>query len=205
VSSLLVAFLVVAIVPLLASSWRVSLLGLSLQGLLMGAIAMQSPPDEIPAAALLLADLFLVRGLLVPRFLYGVQLARNAPRRNDVIPANIFLWAIGGALVFVGFQFAHAVVAPERELHVAIAISSLLLALLVLGSAKTTLSQVIGVLRLENAIALLELSSPHHLPIAVHAGVVAVFTLSLFVLGGFLRRGALEESTSPAAEEGPTL
>jgi hydrogenase-4 membrane subunit HyfE len=204
VSSLLVAYLGVLCVPLLAGSWRVSLLGLAAQGFVLGAIALQSPFESLPAAGLLLADLFLVRGLFVPRLLYGIQRAQQAPSRNDVIPPNIFFWAVGATLVFLGFQFARQVATAERELHVAVAVSGVLLALLVLASGRSTFSQIIGVLRLENAIALLELGFAHRVPIAMHAALLGVFLLTVGVFGSFLRRGALEV-VGADPDEGPTL
>ena len=47
-----------------------------------------------PSALLLLIDFVVVRGVFAPRYLYGILKSRNAPARNDVIPANLFFWAI---------------------------------------------------------------------------------------------------------------
>lgn len=203
---LLVGFLIVVLLPLFTGAWRTSLLGLSLQGLLMGAMALQHPPEHWEVAGLLFVDLFVVRSVFVPRYLYGIQRANNAPRRNDVLPANLLLWTLAVAMVFVGFQFAERVVpdAGELRMRIAVAASAVLVALLVLGSARSTFSQIIGLLRLENAIVVLELASPHHLPLALQASVLAAYVLSAVVLGAFLR--GLAQAVEPASsEEGPTL
>jgi hydrogenase-4 membrane subunit HyfE len=203
---LLVAFLIAILLPLFTGTWRMSLLGLSLQGLLMGAMALRHPPEHWEVAGLLFIDLFVVRSMFVPRYLYGIQRANNAPRRNDVLPANLLLWTAAGALVFAAFQFSERVAPATDELrmHVAVAASALLVSLLVLGTARSTFSQIIGLLRLENAIVMLELASSHHLPLAIQASVLVAYVLTAVVLGAFLR-GLAQTSEAASSEEGPTL
>ena len=105
---LLVAFLAVLIAPLLVATWRTSLLGLGLQGVLMTAIALERGWEPTPAGIVLLADLLLLRGYVVPRYLYGILRRQETPRRTDVIPANLFSWTLAGALVLLSFRFADA-------------------------------------------------------------------------------------------------
>jgi hydrogenase-4 component E len=198
VTYLLVAFLVVALGPLFIATWRTSLLGMGLQGLLMTAMLAQRGWHPTPAAALLLLDLLVLRTWFVPRHLYVILGRQSRPRRNDPIPANMLSWTLAATLVIVAFHFA-ALVVPEGGVaatHVAVATAALLLALLVLGTENATLSQVVGVLRLENAVALFELSSEHGLPLPVQAGLTATLLVTVLLFGRFLRQahgGALEE------------
>lgn len=195
---LLVAFLIVAVGPLFIATWRTSLIGLGLQGLLMTAMLAQRGWHPSFAAAVLLLDLLVLRTWFVPRHLYGILIRQSRPRRNDPIPANMLSWTLAGTLVILAFHFANLLL-PDggvESTHLAVATASLLLGLLVLGSENTTFSQVTGVLRIENAIALFELASGHGLPLPVQVGVTAILLITVLLLGRFLRQshgGVLEE------------
>jgi hydrogenase-4 membrane subunit HyfE len=204
----LVIFLIVILFPLFASTWRVSLLGLGLQGLLLAWMASLSVELESVPGILLLADLLLLRGILAPAVLYAVLERQKAPRRNDVIPANLLFWTLAGALILMSFRFAKLEVFSsglasgpgEGSTQLAVSTAALLLGLLVLATRNTLFSQTIGVLRIENAIVLFEVGSPHHLPVSVQLGLSAVYGLTVLIFSLFLRRSALEQSA--AATEG---
>jgi hydrogenase-4 component E len=201
VTYLLVAFLVVLVAPLLTASWRLSLAGLGLQGLLLGAMLAQRGWPATWSGAVLLADLLLLRAWFAPRHLAGVMRRLGAPPRADVIPANLLSWTLAGALVLVGFRFA-GLVHPEGGLvatHAAVAASALLLGFLILGTQAGPFAQVVGLLRLENAVALFELGSDHALPLPAQLGVSAVLLASVLLLGRFLARlGVAAPATAPA-------
>lgn len=187
---LLVAFLVVLVTPLLTASWRLSLVGLGLQGLLMAALVAQRGWEPSAGGVLLLLDLLLLRTWFVPRHLFDIMRRLGGPGRRDVIPANLLSWTMAGALVLLGFQFA-ALVQPgggPAATLVAVSATGLLLGLLVLGTQASTFGQIVGVLRIEYAIALFELGSGHEPALPVQLGVAAVLLLSVLTLGAFLRR-----------------
>ena len=187
---LLVAFLVVIVVPLLTASWRISLLGLALQGLLMAAMAVQRGWPHDVGGALLLADLLVLRGWFIPRHLRRIMDRLGVGPRNDVIPANLLSWALAGAAVLVAFRFAGHVLPGEgdRTLLAAVAAAALLLGLLILGTQVTSFSQITGVLRVEYAIALFELGGAHAPGLPVQLGLSLVLLLSALTLGRFLGR-----------------
>ncbi len=198
---LLVAFLIVLVGPLFIATWRTSLMGLALQGVLLTAIFLQRGWPVTASGAILLLDLLILRSWFVPRYLHRILRSQSAPRRNDVIPANMLSWTLAGALVIGAFHFAD-LVSPEggvEATHLAAATAALLLGFLVLGTENTTFSQITGVLRIENAIALFELGSPHLLPLPVQLGVTAILVLTVLVFGGFLRAapGILREEREP--------
>lgn len=201
---LLLAYLLVVLVPIFVATWRTSLLGLSLQGLLMGWMAILLSDGSFSVAWLaLLFELVVVRGIFVPAYLYRVLNELKTPRRSDVIPANLLFWAIVGVLVVISFRFADNVFPTEEaSTHLAVAAAALLLGMLVLASQNQPLSQLIGVLRIENAIALFELASGPRLPLGVQLAVLAILILVVLLSAWFLRRFA---NVATVWVEGPGL
>jgi hydrogenase-4 component E len=202
VTYLLITLLVVMVLPLLTSSWRLSLVGLGLQGLLMTAMVAQRGWDFSAPNLLLLLDLLVLRTWFVPRHLFAIMREQGGPERRDVIPANLLSWTMAGALVLVGFRFA-ALLHPAGGVmttHVAVATSGLLLGLLVLATQASTFGQVLGVLRVEYAIALFELAAGSEPGLPVQLGVTAVLFLSVLTLGGFLSKLGAAGPDRPAGE-----
>jgi hydrogenase-4 component E len=202
---LLIAFLIVLVTPVLTASWRLSLVGLGLQGLLMAAMVADRGWTPSLAGVVLLLDLLVLRTWFIPRHLIAIMGGLGGPGRRDVIPANLLSWTLAGALVLVGFRFA-ALVHPEGGIastHVAVATSGLLLGMLVLATQTSTFGQIVGVLRVEFAIALFELGSGPELDLPVQLGVGAVLLLTVLTLGSFLRRlGAADPIPRQAPEPG---
>lgn len=201
---LLVAFLVVLVAPLLFATWRTSLAGLGLQGILLTAMALERGWHPTAAGGVLLLDLLVLRGYVVPRYLYGIMRRQGTPRRTDVIPANLFSWTLAGVLVLLAFRFA-AVLVPQggvEATHVAVAAAALLLAFQILGTGDSLYGQVVGVLRMENAIALFELSLGHELPLPLQLGVTGVLVVTLALFGRFLDRLGTRHRPSDRAGEG---
>jgi hydrogenase-4 component E len=203
---LLISFLAVAVAPLVFTTWRTSLLGLALQGLLMSAIFLERGWPATASGAVLLVDLFVLRTLFVPWWLHRILRRQNVPRRNDVIPANLLSWSAAATLVFLAFQFAGRV-SPgggEEATHVAVAAAALLLAFLVLATQRRTFGQAVGALRLENAIALFELAGGHALPLPVQLAATAVLVLTVLTFGAFVRRAGAGPAAAAAAAMGQT-
>lgn len=211
-SPLLVALLGVLIVPLFMATWRTSLLGLGGQGLLMAMVAWHLHPSPHGVSEwLTLLDLGLVRGVLAPLALYTVLAARQAPARNDVIPPNLLSWTLALSMVLLSFTFAEHLVpeAGDGRTLVAVSVTGVLFGFLVLSTQSGPFSQMIGVLRLENALALLELGSGHHLaPLPVQVGLLLAFVATVGFFRWFLGSlgpGALAPTSETARPEGPTL
>jgi hydrogenase-4 membrane subunit HyfE len=186
-SPLLVCLLGALLIPLFVATWRASLLGLGLQGLIMAGIAIpRLLPLASPQAWLTLFDLGVVRGLLVPLASYTVLRAAGAPSRNDVIPPNLFSWTIALGMVLVAFNFSEALVSEpgEPQTIVAIAIAGVLLGFLVLASAAGPFSQMVGALRIESSIALLELGGEQHTSLGLRLAMLGIFVATI----AFFRR-----------------
>lgn len=202
-SYLLFVFLLVLVAPLLIATWRVSLAGLALQGLLMAAMVAERGWPRDASAVVLVLDLLVVRAWFVPFLLHRILTRQRAPRRSDVIPANLLSWTLAGGLIVLAFQFADALepAGGEAALHLAVATSGLLLGLLVLATQTGTLGQVVGALRIENSIALFALGGREQ-PLPVQLGTSAALVLSVLVFGAFLRRSAGERLPVAAAAPG---
>lgn len=203
VTSLAIALLGMLLVPLFVATWRTSLLGLACQGLLMAWLAHRLGATPRTLHGLVrLTDLAVVRGLIAPWALYRVLRSQNRPARNDVIPPNLLSWTLAFGVVLMAFNFAAALVPAygEERTLLAVATSALLLGFLVLASQAGAFSQIVGALRIENAIALFELGgAPDRALIGVEVGQ------SMVVLGTILLyRWYLAHLETGAAADAPT-
>jgi hydrogenase-4 membrane subunit HyfE len=210
-SPLLIGFVGVLLLPLFVATWRASLVGLAVQGVLMGVIAhrLHGAPHDA-SGWLTLVDVVVVRGLWAPAALYGVLRAKKAPSRNDVIPANLLSWTLAFGVVLVAFNVAGPL-APEGgdgETLLAASIAAVLLGFLVLATQPGCLSQIVGALRIENGIALFELGTPSHEDtVEIKLGQIAIVVLTIALYRGYL--AALGAGIAPDASNGeaeaPTL
>jgi hydrogenase-4 membrane subunit HyfE len=207
-SPLLLALLGAMLIPLFVATWRMSLFGLCLQGLIMAALAYPGlQPMSSAESWLRIVDLALVRGLLAPLVLYTVLRAQGAPSRNDVISANLFSWTLALGTVLAGFNFAESLVseAGEQQTLVAVAVAGFLLGFLVLANATTPFSQMTAVLRIENSIALLELSGGQHSPFGMQLGMLAIFVATIGFFRWYLATLEASEGQREAAPDSLTL
>jgi hydrogenase-4 component E len=209
---LLVALLGVLLIPLFVATWRTSLIGLGCQGVLMALIAhhLESTPNAV-GGWFALVEFGVVRGLVAPLALYGVLRARKTPGRNDVIPPNLLSWTLALGMVLMSFSFAELLVVEsgEQQTLVAVAATGVLLGFLVLATQSNPFSQMVGALRIENAIALLELGGKHHdWPLAIQVALIAVFVATIALFRWYLVRLVsvpVSEAEQAAGVEGPTL
>jgi hydrogenase-4 membrane subunit HyfE len=204
VSPLLIAFVGVLLVPLFVASWRLSLYGLAAQGLLMAWIHYQVDPALDTAGAwVVMFDLVVVRGLGAPLVLYAVLRSRGATARNDSIAPNLMSWTLALALVFVAFRFGDMLVPVEgsERWFVAGAAAGLLLGLLVLAMQTGPFSQMVGALRIENAIALFELGNRDHDP-WMQGAQTLILIATVLLFRWYLRTLPLPSTVKISAVEG---
>ena len=200
-TGVLIAFAIVLLVPLFVGTWRTSLLGLAIQGALLASIALRHGIHLSVDDAITIVDLLVLRAVGAPLALYLVLRAQKAPPRNDVIAPNLISWALALALVVVAFRTADVLVPMEGDAQMLVAVSSaaFLLGLFVLSTSRGTVSQIIGLMRIENAIALFELgSASHHQSVALRLGMTGLMLVSIGYFRWFLLHLAREES-APAA------
>jgi hydrogenase-4 membrane subunit HyfE len=198
------------LLPLFVATWRTSLYGLGAQGLLMALIAYRLDPNPHTVGDwVTLVDLGLVRGVVTPAALFSVLRARRAPARNDVISPNLISWTLAFAMVLLAFSFAEQLVSEpgEQRTLVAVAASGLMLGFLVLAAQSGPLSQMIGALRVENAIALFELGGRHHPnALGIQLALSTVFLITVGLFRWYLRTiDVVASGEARASSERPTL
>lgn len=198
-TGILIAFVIALLVPLFVSKWRTSLSGFALQGALLTAIAYRQRGFELSVGtAVMLVDLVVVRTFVLPGWLFVTLRRQNAPLRNDVIAPNLFSWAIALALVVVAFRTADVLVPAEgtEQSLFAVSTAAFLLGVFVLATARGTVSQVIGLMRVENAIALFELGTPtEHTSLAIRIAQAAIMLVSVGMCRWYLTWLARETAT----------
>jgi len=205
VNTLHVALLGVLVLPIFVGNWRVSLVGLSAQGLLLAWIASRHDPSALDHASgwIGLVDFGAVRGVLAPLTMWRLLSARQVPGRNDVVAPNLFSWGLALGCVLLAFRLA-AKLSPGASSHtlLAVSIAALLLGFLILSMQSSPLSQIIGLLRIENAVALFELhaSAGAHEPIGLRLGVSLAFLVSVGFFRWYLAR-LVQPPTGMDAEE----
>jgi hydrogenase-4 membrane subunit HyfE len=209
---LLVALLGVLLLPLFFATWRASLFGLACQGALIASIVHGFEHAPTTASAwLALTDLVVVRGLVAPLALYAVLRAQQAAPRSDVTRPNLLTWTLALALVLISFTFSDFLVNEpgEQQTLVAVATAGVLLGFLVLAAQSSPFSQVVGVLRIENAIVLLEHGATgHEEPLGVQLGLAAVFLTTVAFFRwylSYLGRDAPTDEGDGASAEAPTI
>lgn len=201
-TGVLIALAIVLLVPLFVGSWRASMLGLAMQGALMASIALRQEIHLSVDDAITVIDLIVLRAVGGPLALYLVLRAQNVPARNDVIAPNLFSWALALALVVVAFRSADILVPAEggEQMLVAVSCAAFLLGLFALATSRGTISQVIGVIRVENAIALFELgSASHHESLGIRVGQTGLMLVSFGYCRWFLLHLSREESAPTVA------
>jgi hydrogenase-4 component E len=183
VNPVLIAFVGVLLVPLFVASWRISLMGLALQAFLMAwsAYELHSALDSV-GSWVGMFDMVVVRGFGAPLALYAVLRSQGATARSDVIPPNLMSWTLAIALVLVAFRFADMLVPVEGTEHsfVAGATAGVLLGILVLATQTGPFSQMVGVLRIENGIAMFELGGHRDPAMQIAQTVILIATILLF-------------------------
>jgi hydrogenase-4 membrane subunit HyfE len=203
-SALLGAFLLASLVPLFTTSWRSHLIGIGLQGPLLAAMAWSSGEAHASTSMILsLVDLALLRGALAPSMLYWRLDPAQVPNGWKVAPVSLLSSALIGALLLLSFRLAAAFGEghPVPELHLATSVAAILLGFYLLASQGSMFAQMIGLLRIENGIALFELMAPHRPPLLVQLGLLALFLFTVLYLGAF----ANPQAPAAPAEDGPSL
>lgn len=204
---LLAAVILTLTVPLLFGSWRMAVGGLGAQAvviaLLFGRHLHGPSPGVSAGAAVLLLDVVVVRGLLLPWLLWRTR--AGAPTRLDVLPGNLLHWGIAALLATLAASFAARVVpagAVTEAVHVGTSAAQVLLGLFVLCCHRSALGQAIGALTVENGVLLFEAGARAHLPAPAQAGVSAVF-LGFLLLTASMVRAEADRDAAPATAPAP--
>jgi hydrogenase-4 membrane subunit HyfE len=202
-TNLLIAYVAAFFLPLLFHSWRVAVLGLGVQGMLLSLIAFTHHGDWSVQLLFEGLSLFLIHGLFVPWYLFrmmrGDQLAREFP----LVSKNLLQWLLAFLLLVVAFVFGSKMSPnnPQEALQVGTAAGSILIGLLVLSNQIHPLGQIIGLFTLDGGMTLVELLSPHAMPFPVSIVLSLVFFAMVVTCGNYLTRFQVIPPSSDNVED----
>lgn len=179
----LIAFLVATIIPVFFGKIRSAPFWLTLQA---GAMAWNTAQHgELSAhTAVAVIEVLVVRALIAPRLLRRAIERRGEPNL-DLMPSNLFAWAIAIALIVLAFEFAAPAMSDRQALTLGAVGATVAVSLLLLSTNDGAPAQLVAVLFMENAIALFESLLPEPWPLPVHAALSAIYLLTVGV-GGWL-------------------
>jgi hypothetical protein len=197
----LLAFVAAAALPVFFARLRSAPAWLLLQAaaLAWASMARHGEPDLHAFAAL--AELLLVRGLVAPLLLRRA-IREHGGQNVELMPGNLFVWAIAIGLIALAFQFGVTGGDPHALVLGAVA-ATVTVALLLLATSDRPPAQLVAVLFIESAIALFETTLPEPWPTPVHLALSAVYLLTVAV-GAWLiaQAGPRAEAARQAAEGG---
>lgn len=201
----LMLFLLAAMVPVFFGKVRAAPLWLALQALALAWIGVLHHPEWSWHTLFGVLEVLLVRGVLAPLWLYRA-IRRSARPDTDLMPSNLFSWAIGIGLMALAFDFGGAAMADVPALALGVVAATVILVLLILSTNAAPAAQLVAVLFMENAIAVFESTLTAPWPLPVHLMLTGVYLLTVGV-GGWLvgQPEGLVATTGqpvPAAEEG---
>lgn len=189
-TNLFIAYVAACLLPLLFHSWRVAVLCLGVQGALLGLILREHHHPWSGGLLFEYANLFLIHGLFVPWVLFRSMRGHETPSHFSLISKNLVQWTLAFLLVTIAFVFGDHLTPEDspEALQVGTAVSAILIGMLVLSNQTHPLGQTVGLLTFEGGVTLVELLSPHAMPLPVYCGVSLVFVVFVITCGDYVRR-----------------
>jgi hydrogenase-4 membrane subunit HyfE len=179
----LIAFLVAAIIPIFFGRVRSAPFWLTAQAAALAwNVAQHGDPSLHTWVALI--EVLVVRALIAPRLLSRAIRQRGEPNL-DLMPSNLFTWAIAIALVVLAFEFAAPAMSDRQALTLGVVGATVTVSLLLLSTNDSPPAQLVAVLFMENGLDLFESLLPEPWPLPVHGALSAIYLLTVAV-GGWL-------------------
>jgi hydrogenase-4 membrane subunit HyfE len=175
----LIAFLVAAVIPIFFGKIRSAPFWLAAQAAALAwNVALQGDPSLHTYVALI--EVLAVRSLIAPRLLRRAIRLRGEPNL-DLMPSNLFTWAIAIALVVLAFEFAAPAMSDRQALTLGVVGATVAVSLLLLSTNDSPPAQLVAVLFMENGLALFESLLPEPWPLPVHGALSAIYLLTVSV------------------------
>ena len=196
----LIVFLVAAIIPIFFGRIRSAPFWLTAQAAALAwNVAQHGDPSLHTYVAL--AEVLVVRAHIAPRLLRRAIRQRGEPNL-DLMPSNLFTWAIAIALVVLAFEFAAPAMSDRQALTLGVVGATVAVSLLLLATNDSPPAQLVAVLFMENGLALFESLLPEPWPLPVHGALSAIYLL--VVLVGSWLIATPDPSAAGARAPGPT-
>jgi hydrogenase-4 membrane subunit HyfE len=196
----LIAFLVATVIPVFFGKIRSAPLWLAAQALALAwnGVAHHGAFSGHTLVALL--EVLVVRAVIAPLLLRRAIRLRAGPNL-DLMPSNLFAWAIAIALIVLAFEFGAPAMTDRHALTLGAVGATVAVALLLLSTNNSPPAQLVAVLFMENALALFESLLPEPWPVPVHAALTVIYLATVGV-GGWLI-GAPEAGSAAMAAPAP--
>jgi hypothetical protein len=193
----LIAFLVATVIPVFFGKIGSAPLWLTAQALALGWNGATRDGDATLHAVVALAEVLIVRAAVAPALLRRAIRLRAEPNL-DLMPSNLFTWAIAIALIVLAFEFGAPAMSDRQAFTLGAVGATVTVALLLLSTNPSPPAQLVAVLFMENALALFESLLPEPWPLPVH-GALSVIYLATVGVGGWLI-GVPQPAAPPGAE-----
>ena len=141
----LMLFLLAALAPVFFGKVRAAPLWLVLQALALAWIGAIHHAEWSLHTLIGVLEVVLVRGVLAPWLLLRAIRLRAEPDA-DLMPSNLFTWAIGTALIVLAFDFGGAAMADAPALALGVVGAMVAMVLLILSTNGSPAAQLVAVL-----------------------------------------------------------
>lgn len=192
----LIVFLVATIVPVFFGKIHSAPIWIAVQALALGWNGLAPDAEFSGHSFAALLEVLIARAVIAPALLRRAIRLRAEPNL-DLMPSNLFAWAIAITLIVLAFGFGASAMADRQALTLGAIGATVAVALLLLSTNDSPPAQLVAVLFMENALALFESLLPEPWPLPLH-GALSVIYLATVGLGSWLI-GA-PESPPPVAD-----
>lgn len=180
----LACFLLTVVVPVFFGRLASAPLWLAAQAVALGWSGYLQHAQPSWHAAVALAELLLLRGLVAPWLLQRAIRRRGGPNL-DLMPSNLFTWAVAIALIVLAFEFGAPSVSDRHAMTLGAVAATVAVAWLLLATNGSPPAQLVAVLTMENALGLFESLLPEPWPLPVHVALGLIY-LGTAAVGGWL-------------------
>lgn len=195
----LILFLVAAVVPVFFGKIRSTPFWLAVQAVALGWASAAQHPAWSGHAMAALVEVLIVRAVIAPLLLRRAIRGRCEPNL-DLMPSNLFAWAIAIALLVLAFEFGAPELSDRHALALGAVGATVAVALLLLAANDLPPAQLVAVLFMENAIALFESLMPEPWPLPVHLALSLIYLLTVGVGAWLVGRPETSVTAAPLAD-----
>lgn len=196
-TNLFIVYLAAVAVPAFFPSWRIAVLGLGLQGLMLSFVLLAGHEFDSAAVVVEFGFLLFIRAAFLPWYLFRKSDSKSASRNFSLVGDSLWQRSLVILLIAIGFAAGLATSQGDtREtVQIGTAASSLLVGMLMVANQRQPAVQLVGLVTFEGGVTLVELLSSHAMPFPVQLGVTAIDVFFVLTLGQYLSRFA--EMTPP--------
>ena len=139
----LIIFLVAAVIPVFFGKIRSAPVWLSIQALALGWNGIAHHAEASVHALVALLEVLVVRGVIAPQLLRRAIRLRAEPNL-DLMPSNLFTWAIAIALIVLAFEFGAPAMSDRQALTLGVVGATVAVSLLVLSTNNSPPAQLVA-------------------------------------------------------------